>query len=299
MITLTKKLIITRMLKTLPKIELLCVAGDQPAQSTRRRNPIRVDNPAVSPRAASPSIVRPLDDAALSNTRPEFLHRRANRRSLGLVTLPCFYSLQLCFPGSAVQYMLPSHAVAREISPFSPLIESLEQIRDATRELEAMQDSLCTSAALGTSPPLQDLKLRLRSKPLLDLTSAAQKIDKYIDIVPLDNWEEVIWMSMEDDRYGYRSDRKMSARRLPGIERPNDFLCFLFSCFNDPRAPPSTNMLLSLKLLEDGVDMGIRGDRRINAEGLSSSVSDVKEKLEAYLTFLESLNVAIPDPTAR
>ena len=37
---------------------------------------------------------------------------------------------------------------------------------------------------------------------------------------------------------------------------------------------PSTNMLLSLKLLEDGVDMGIRGDRRINAEGLSSSVSD-------------------------
>ena len=58
-------------------------------------------------------------------------------------------------------------------------------------------------------------------------------------------------------------------------------------------------MLLSLKLLEDGVDMGIRGDRRINAEGLSSSVSDVKEKVEAYLTFLESLNVAIPDPTTR
>jgi hypothetical protein len=46
----------------------------------------------------------------------------------------------------------------------------------------------------------------------------------------------------------------------------------VFSCFNDPRAPPSTDLLLSLRLLGDGVSMGLRGDARINSEGLGFSV---------------------------
>ena len=43
-------------------------------------------------------------------------------------------------------------------------------------------------------------------------------------------------------------------------KRPNDFLCAVFSCYNDPRAPPSTDALLSLRLTRDGVRMGARGD---------------------------------------
>jgi hypothetical protein len=58
-------------------------------------------------------------------------------------------------------------------------------------------------------------------------------------------------------------------------------------------------MLLSLKLLEDGVDMGLRGDARINAEGLMYSVSDVSDKLEGYLAFLEGSRVAIRNETVR
>ena len=41
---------------------------------------------------------------------------------------------------------------------------------------------------------------------------------------------------------------------LPMAKRPNDFLCAVFSCYNDPRAPPSTDALLSLRLTRDGVD---------------------------------------------
>ena len=50
---------------------------------------------------------------------------------------------------------------------------------------------------------------------------------------------------------GPKDVQNLRPRRLLGIERPNEFLCFLFSCFNDPTAPPSTDILLSLKLLED------------------------------------------------
>lgn len=103
----------------------------------------------------------------------------------------------------------------------------------------------------------------------------------------------------EDDMRGPKDVQNLRPRRLLGIERPNEFLCFLFSCFNDPTAPPSTDMLLSLKLLEDWVDMGLRGDARINAEGLMYSVSDVSDKLEGYLAFLEGSRVAIRNETVR
>jgi hypothetical protein len=48
-------------------------------------------------------------------------------------------------------------------------------------------------------------------------------------------------------------------------------------CLADPRAPPSTDVLLSLRLLGDGVAMGLRGDDRITSEGLTLSVEDVSE----------------------
>ena len=71
-------------------------------------------------------------------------------------------------------------------------------------------------------------------------------------------------------------------------------LCFVFSCFNDPRAPPSTDALLSLRLLTDGVAMGLRGDERITAEGLTLSVQDVREKLAAYADVVEASRISSP-----
>lgn len=50
-------------------------------------------------------------------------------------------------------------------------------------------------------------------------------------------------------------------------------------------------MLLSLKLLGDGVAMGLRGDERITSEGLTFSVDDVSEKLSAYVGIVESSRI--------
>lgn len=59
----------------------------------------------------------------------------------------------------------------------------------------------------------------------------------------------------------------------------------------DPRAPASTDVLLSLKLFGDGVSMGLRGDKRITAEGLTLSADDVVEKLNAYLDVVEASKI--------
>jgi hypothetical protein len=50
-------------------------------------------------------------------------------------------------------------------------------------------------------------------------------------------------------------------------------------------------VLLSLRLLGDGVAMGIRGDSRITSEGLTFSVDDVSEKLRAYVEIVESSRI--------
>lgn len=50
-------------------------------------------------------------------------------------------------------------------------------------------------------------------------------------------------------------------------------------------------MLLSLKLMGDGVTMGLRGDARITSEGLTFSVDDVAEKLNAYVELVESSRI--------
>jgi hypothetical protein len=46
-------------------------------------------------------------------------------------------------------------------------------------------------------------------------------------------------------------------------------------------------MMLSLKLLSDGVNMGLRGDPRISAEGLILSLDDVLEKVNAYVNLVD------------
>jgi hypothetical protein len=46
-------------------------------------------------------------------------------------------------------------------------------------------------------------------------------------------------------------------------------------------------MMLSLKLLSEGVNMGLRGDSRISAEGLILSLDDVLEKVNAYVNLVD------------
>ena len=70
----------------------------------------------------------------------------------------------------------------------------------------------------------------------------------------------------------------------------------MFSCFNDPPRAAGTDALLSLRLLSDGVAMGLRGDDRVTAEGLTYSVEDVREKLDAYVDVVAKSRLSLRSP---
>ena len=156
-------------------------------------------------------------------------------------------------------------------------------VRMAAEDLVSLQVSLKTSSIIGTSLPLKDMKRRITFGPLSQLSDAALKLDSLIDSTPLEDWETTAWTSVIEETQGSNYRNRDSRWRIPGVKRTNAFLCLVFSCFNDPRAPPSTDMILSLKLLSDGVDMGLRGDARISAEGLILSLDDALEKVNSYL----------------
>jgi hypothetical protein len=61
------------------------------------------------------------------------------------------------------------------------------------------------------------------------------RLDRFIDNAPLEDWEDAVWSSVAEDTRGSREIQSVTGTRLPGVERTNDFLCLVFSCFNGER----------------------------------------------------------------
>lgn len=257
--------------------------------------------PVAAARAmfAARVVHTPSTSGACRSKEPPSVGRRASRvpatamfSSSGCVDAPGT-SRRAAFLGAAASVCTgfslasPTPSFAADVSSFVSLDAIIRQVRDASAELELVDQALRTSVRLGTEPPLREMKKRLSSGSLADLPSAATRLDRFIDAPDLQDWEQAVWSSVSEETRGSRDIEQQTGKRLANVERTNDFLCFVFSCFNDPRAPPSTDALLSLRLLSDGIAMGLRGDNRITAEGLTYSVGDVREKLNAYVDLVE------------
>ena len=63
----------------------------------------------------------------------------------------------------------------------------------------------------------------------------------------------------------------------PDFDNPDDKLCLIYSCVNDPRAPPSIDVLYSLKLLDEGLNT-----EGVTAAGLLGNAEDCLDKLQRY-----------------
>lgn len=69
----------------------------------------------------------------------------------------------------------------------------------------------------------------------------------------------------------------------PDFDNPDDKLCLVYSCVNDPRAPPSIDVLYSLKLLDEGL-----ATEGVTAGGLLNNAVDSRSKLTAYLALVDA-----------
>ena len=128
--------------------------------------------------------------------------------------------------------LIPPAAQAADVASFVSLDALVAQVRAASSELTLIQEALSTSVALGTEPPLKELKKRLTSGALAELPDADVRIDRFIDNADMEDWEEAVWSSVAEETRGSREIQSVTGKRLPGVERTNDFLCLVFSCFN-------------------------------------------------------------------
>jgi hypothetical protein len=158
--------------------------------------------------------------------------------------------------------------------------EARARVAEARATLDASLED--EDDANANAPPLREIASLLNADAVKRLEANAIVIDAAVASAPLTEEERLAWRGVRDDEWL----TTRSTTRLPA-KRPNDFLCAVFSCYNDPRAPPSTDALLSLRLTKDGVRMGLRGDSRITAVGLAASLDDVLEKLDALLALVE------------
>lgn len=67
----------------------------------------------------------------------------------------------------------------------------------------------------------------------------------------------------------------------PNFDDADQKLCLVYSCVNDPNAPASIDTLYALKLLDEGLRIGAKGDR-VTSDGLASVAREAGEKLAMY-----------------
>lgn len=67
----------------------------------------------------------------------------------------------------------------------------------------------------------------------------------------------------------------------PNFDDADQKLCLVYSCVNDPNAPASIDTLYALKLLDEGLRIGAKGDR-VTTDGLASVAREAGEKLATY-----------------
>lgn len=181
---------------------------------------------------------------------------------------------------SSPSFLFPSHAKAKEAAPV-PVQALLESLESAVAELRDMKQAVQLRDKLGIelqSETYSELRKKLRSGALGDVRKVAESADAYIGEAPLDVLDETVWASMPNDQ-----DSEGGMKRTVKVPfGPNEFLCVIFSCVNDPRMVPSTDLLLTQKNLDTGLRMGMARDRRISNQGILTNMDDLESKLIGY-----------------
>jgi len=176
--------------------------------------------------------------------------------------------------------------LARPVPPAPAAVPpqaALDALRALRSELEEVEVVLDRAATLDlAAPPVREVRARLGRGELSRRKAALAAAEALIGEAPLEEWEERTYEDLPP--VGAAAD---GGRTVAIPWGPNEFLCAVFSCFNDPRQGAAVDARLSFKMLEDGLAMAERGDPRVTADGLSQNVADVREKLSLLSATLE------------
>jgi hypothetical protein len=162
-------------------------------------------------------------------------------------------------------------------------------MRELTRtiaELEEIITILRNAKDIGmTQTPSAVIKERYfenKQSAIYQFRTNGLKLDSFLDNEELTDIEKQVWETIPLENGG--------GVKMPFLVTPNEFVCALYSCVNSPDAPPSTDASLTLNMLQKGIEMGQRRDKRITNESLLSTAEDAKQKVINYLDIIEYSN---------
>jgi hypothetical protein len=162
-------------------------------------------------------------------------------------------------------------------------------MRELTRtiaELEEIITILRNAKDIGmTQTPSAVIKERYfenKQSAIYQFRTNGLKLDSFLDNEELTDIEKQVWETIPLENGG--------GVKMPFLVTPNEFVCALYSCVNSPDAPPSTDASLTLNMLQKGIEMGQRRDKRITNESLLLTAEDAKQKVINYLDIIEYSN---------
>ncbi|QDZ18085.1 hypothetical protein HOP50_01g05890 [Chloropicon primus] len=170
------------------------------------------------------------------------------------------------------------------VPPASSLQACLKSLEGALVELQGLRGEVQLRARLSASlgPEIsKDVRKKLRGGELGKLAKITALVDDYIiGEGELSELDEAVWQTMMPSSMGRKTVKVPFG--------PNDFVCAILSCINDPRTVPSTDVVLTKKMLDEGLGMGSVADPRITSEGILGNIDDLSEKLTSYVTLAKS-----------
>lgn len=190
--------------------------------------------------------------------------------------------------------------------PLRPLAEYRAALDRAAAELDAIARDLRDAAGVprdvasdaakredddllfldlpAAAPPLAPaaraaFKTRLHADELGAFWVTSRGTDRYVSAArsPFARDREDLWKLLPE-RSG-----PLGKILQPDFDNPDDPLCLVYSCVNDPRAPPSIDVLYALKLLDEGL-----ATEGVTATGLLANAEDAAEKLQAYVRLVDA-----------
>lgn len=168
----------------------------------------------------------------------------------------------------------------------------VSSLGDDVDENEVSEDEfdLRQFSGIVSKSELESIRKALHENELGNFWEIALGANKYLNSGIKSDFargEEDLW------KLAPKKSEAISNFLTPDFNNADDKLCLIYSCVNDPSAPPSIDVLYALKLFDEGLREASK-KKTVTRDGLREVAKDALEKLQTYEKLVEREAVETP-----
>jgi len=161
----------------------------------------------------------------------------------------------------------------------------VSSLGDDVDENEVSEDEfdLRQFSGIVSKSELESIRKALHENELGNFWEIALGANKYLNSGIKSDFargEEDLW------KLAPKKSEAISNFLTPDFNNADDKLCLIYSCVNDPSAPPSIDVLYALKLFDEGLREASK-KKTVTRDGLREVAKDALEKLQTYEKLVE------------